>query len=156
MCSSDLIQGSTAGDAATIDGLDSSQFLRSDTADSTSGTLSIDSGAQLRVGSTIGIESKQFTVDSGIRELFRLGSSSICTGGIFTVSGTRNSFVHTSVWSWSTTHNASGRGTMTQLSGGEYSNVTFYLDIKSDGSAIISMNCGGSTSFQVKIGRAHV
>ena len=92
-----------------------------------------------------------YSVDSGIREMFRVTSAGLCTGGTFTISGTRGGFVHTSQWAWSSTHNSSGRGVLTQLSSGEYSNITVYLDVKSDGSVIVSANWGSAQGYNISI-----
>ena len=92
-----------------------------------------------------------YNVGAGIRELFRVSQSALCTGGTFTIFATRGSFVHTTQWAWSSTHNGSGRGVLTQLSSGEYSNITVYLDVASDGSIIISADWGAAQGYNISI-----
>jgi len=99
------------------------------------------------------MESRDIGLSSGIRELFRVGESSLCTGGIFALSGLRNNFVHTSMWSWSSTHHSPGKGMLTQLSSGEYANITVYLDITSTGDVIICADVGGTTPFSISVSK---
>jgi hypothetical protein len=95
--------------------------------------------------------SSSYSVGSGIRELFRVGSSNLTTGGTFSLSATRGGFVHSSLWAWSTTHNATGQGTLTQLSSGQYSNINVYLDVAGDGSAIISADWGAAQGYGLSV-----
>jgi len=98
------------------------------------------------------IYSNTANTSSGIRELFRVANDALCTSGYFTISATGNGFVHTSQWIWSTTHNGgNGRGVLTQLSGGEYSNITLYLDVTTAGSAIISADWGASYGYSIQL-----
>lgn len=91
------------------------------------------------------------TSAGGIKELFRVASLGLCTGGTFTISGTRGSFVHISQWAWSSTHNSTGRGVLTQLSSGEYSNIPVYLDVSNNGDVIISANWGAAQTYNISI-----
>lgn len=90
-----------------------------------------------------------YTADSGIRELFRVPSKSLSTGGTFTLSSTRNGFVHTSQWSWSSNHPS--RGALKQINGGQYSDIPIYLDVSSNGSAILSADWGAAQSYNISI-----
>jgi len=109
------------------------------------------SGGEIKSGSVLAMESRDIGLSPGIRELFRVDGLSLCTGGIFALSGTRNGFVHTSMWSWSSTHNSTGRGMLTQLSSGEYANITVYLDITGNGDVIICADVGGTTTLQISV-----
>jgi hypothetical protein len=89
---------------------------------------------------------------SGIREIFRVSHVGLCTGGRFSIAGTGNSFVHSSQWAWSSTHNGGyGRAWLIQLTSGEYSNITMYVDTTSAGDVIISTNLGGAFTMNVFI-----
>jgi hypothetical protein len=55
------------------------------------------------------------------------------------------------MWSWTTTHNGTGRGVLTQLSSGDYTNITLYLDVNSNGSALISADWGGAQEFMITV-----
>jgi len=91
------------------------------------------------------------SLGAGPRELFRISHVSLCTGGIFSISATRGNFVHTSTWSWNSNHNATGRGTLTKLSGGQYSSITVYLDVISTGNAIISADWGAAQTINISV-----
>ena len=89
--------------------------------------------------------SQDFSYGSGWRELFRISHIGLCTSGRFSLNGTGNSFVHSSQWAWSSTHNGgTGRGRIIQLTGGEYSDIQFALDTTTAGDIIISANFGTS------------
>jgi hypothetical protein len=116
-----------------------------------SGTTYFDTSIHSR-GSEFQHLSASYTAPGGgPREIFRVPSSWLCTNGIFSLSATRGSFVHGSMWAWTTTHNGAGQGTLTMLSSGTYSNVTVYLDVTSDGAATISVDWGASEGYQVTI-----
>ena len=116
-----------------------------------SGSLTV-SDLNFNLGSEFQSISRAYTAPgSGPREIFRVPSSWLCTNGIFSLSATRNSFVHGSMWSWTTTHNGSGQGTLTMLSSGNYTNITVYLDVESGGGAVISADWGAQEGFQVTI-----
>ena len=116
-----------------------------------SGTTYFDTNIHSR-GSEFQHLSASYTAPGGgPREIFRVPSSWLCTNGIFSLSATRGSFVHGSMWAWTTTHNGAGQGTLTMLSSGTYSNVTVYLDVTSDGAATISVDWGASEGYQVTI-----
>ena len=87
----------------------------------------------------------------GPREIFRVPHSRLCTNGIFSLSATRGSFVHASMWSWTTTHNGAGQGTLTMLSSGTYSNITVYLDVESGGGCIVSADWGSGQDYHVTV-----
>ncbi len=107
-------------------------------------------GGRVDIGDYLQLQSTSATSGgSGPYELFRVGQNGLCTGGIFSVSATRGGFVHTTMWAWSSTHNSSGQGTLTQLSSGNYSNITMYIDVDSGGNAIISADWGGSQACSV-------
>jgi hypothetical protein len=84
---------------------------------------------------------------TGPYEMFRVPSTYLCTSGFFSISATRGSYVHTSTWAWSSSHNGSGQGTITMLSSNTYSNMTMYLDVAYDGAAIISADWGGAQGY---------
>jgi hypothetical protein len=89
---------------------------------------------------------------SGIREIFRVSNVGLCTGGRFSIAGTGNSFVHSSQWAWNSTHNGGyGRAWLIQLTSGEYSNITMYVDTTPGGDIIISTNLGGAFTMNVFI-----
>jgi len=116
-----------------------------------SGSLTV-SDLNFNLGSEFQSVSRSYTAPgSGPREIFRVPSSWLCTNGIFSLSATRGSFVHGSMWSWTTTHNGSGQGTLTMLSSGNYTNITVYLDVESGGGAVISADWGAQEGFQVTI-----
>jgi len=116
-----------------------------------SGTTYFDSNVQ-SVGSEYQYISQSYTAPgSGPREIFRVPSSWLCTNGLFSLSATRGSFVHGSMWSWTTSHNGTGQGTLTMLSSNNYSNITVYLDVESGGGAVISADWGASEGFNVTI-----
>ena len=116
-----------------------------------SGSLTV-SDLNFNLGSEFQSVSRSYTAPgSGPREIFRVPSSWLCTNGIFSLSATRGSFVHGSMWSWTTTHNGAGQGTLTMLSSGTYTNITVYLDVESGGGAVISADWGAQEGFQVTI-----
>ena len=115
-----------------------------------SGTTYFDTGIHSR-GSEFQYSSGGYAVGSSIREIFRVPHSRLCTSGIFSLTATRGSFVHGSMWSWTTTHNGTGQGTLTMLSSGNYTNITVYLDVESGGGAIISANWGSGQDYQVTV-----
>jgi hypothetical protein len=116
-----------------------------------SGTTYFDSNVQ-SVGTEYQYISYATTAPgSGPREIFRVPSSYLCTNGLFSLSATRNSFVHGSMWSWTSSHNGSGQGTLTMLSSNNYSNITMYLDVDSGGEATISADWGNTEGFQITI-----
>jgi hypothetical protein len=105
--------------------------------------LLINSGAYYYVNEIVLTGNQSTTVSStGPKEIFRVGSSNLVTSGIFSIAATRGNYVTGSTYSWTSSHNASGYGTITQLSSTNYTQVDVYLDIASDGSAIISINWG--------------
>jgi len=79
-----------------------------------------------------------YTASSGIRELFRVSQYAITTSGTFTLTATRNGFVHVSKWAWSSNHPSYGM--LTQITGGEYSDITVYMDVNYSGDVIFSAN----------------
>jgi hypothetical protein len=97
-------------------------------------------GATSADGSTGNISS------AGPKELFRLGSSRLCTSGIFTIAATRGNYVTSCTYSWTSSHNGGSYGTVTQLSSTNYTQHTVYLDINSSGDAILSINWTGYDS----------
>ena len=118
---------------------------------SPSGKLDVNGDFYIKGVSGINNHYGSYSVGAGIRELFRVSQSALCTGGTFTIFATRGSFVHTTQWAWSSTHNGSGRGVLTQLSSGEYSNIIVYLDVASDGSIIISADWGAAQGYNISI-----
>jgi hypothetical protein len=107
-------------------------------------------------GMFLGAESESYSYSgnapqSGVTEIFKVLSIRLCTSGVFSISATRGSFVHSSMWSWTTTHNGTGRGVLTQLSSGDYTNITLYLDVNSNGSALISADWGGAQEFMITV-----
>ena len=118
---------------------------------SPSGKLDVNGDFYIKGVTGINNHYGSYSLGAGIRELFRVSQSALCTGGTFTIFATRNSFVHTTQWAWSSTHNGSGRGVLTQLSSGEYSNITVYLDVASDGSIIISADWGAAQGYNISI-----
>jgi hypothetical protein len=89
--------------------------------------------------------SQDFSYGSGWRELFRISHIGLCTSGRFSLNGTGNSFVHSSQWAWSSTHNGgTGRTRLVQLTGGEYSDVQFSIDVTGAGDIIVNANFGTS------------
>ena len=88
---------------------------------------------------------------NGFCELFRVGSSSLCTSGIFSLGATRGGYVAGGLFTWSTTHNGSGRGVITQLSSGEYSNFSLSADVASGGDVIICADWGSSQSYSISV-----
>jgi hypothetical protein len=89
--------------------------------------------------------SQDFSYGSGWRELFRIPHIGLCTSGRFSLNGTGNSFVHSSQWAWSSTHNGgTGRTRLVQLTGGEYSDVQFSIDVTGAGDIIVNANFGTS------------
>ncbi|MFA6184522.1 MAG: tail fiber domain-containing protein, partial [Candidatus Shapirobacteria bacterium] len=107
----------------------------------------------LYISGTTGINqhSGSYSVGSGIRELFRVPAASLMTGGMFTISATRGSFVHTSQWAWSSSHNSTGTGMLTQLSSNSYSNIMVYLDVDSSGNMIVSADWGAAQAYSISI-----
>ena len=98
------------------------------------------------------IKSSDYNFSGGWREMFRVSHVGLTTSGRFTLNGTGNSFVHSSQWAWSSTHNGgTGRGRIIQLTGGEYSDIQFALDITGAGDIIISANFGTSYTLNVFI-----
>ena len=91
------------------------------------------------------IKSADYSFGSGWRELFRVSHIGLTTSGRFTLNGTGNSFVHSSQWAWSSTHNGgTGRTRLVQLTGGEYSDVQFSIDVTGAGDIIVNANFGTS------------
>jgi len=88
---------------------------------------------------------------SGPYEMFRVSSTYLCTNGFFAISATRNSFVHCSTWAWSSSHNGSGQGTITQLSSTTYANITVYLDVDTSGDCIVSADWGSSQNYSLYV-----
>ena len=119
----------------------------------TNPTAKLDVIGDIHVGGASGINQHRgdYIASSGIREIFRLSSHALTTSGTFSLSATRSGFVHSSQWAWSTTHNSTGRGTLTQLSSGDYGNLTLYLDVTGNGSAIISADWGSSQAYSLSI-----
>jgi hypothetical protein len=112
-------------------------------------------GGLLTVGgdtSSYQIKSSDYNFSGGWREMFRVSHVGLTTSGRFTLNGTGNSFVHSSQWAWSSTHNGGyGRGRIIQLTGGEYSDVQFALDTTPAGDIIISANFGTSYTLNLFI-----
>lgn len=113
----------------------------------------LDVNGDLYVKGAIGINQHfgSYSVQSGIRELFRVSQSRFTTGGTFTISATRSYFVHTSQWAWSSNHYSTGRGVLTQISSSEYSNIIVYLDVAYDGSVIVSADWGAPQDYSISI-----
>ena len=112
-------------------------------------------GGLLTIGentSSYQIKSSDYNFSGGWREMFRVSHVGLTTSGRFTLNGTGNSFVHSSQWAWSSTHNGGyGRGRIIQLTGGEYSDIQFALDITTAGDIIISANFGTSYTLNLFI-----
>jgi hypothetical protein len=88
---------------------------------------------------------------SGPYEMFRVSSTYLCTNGFFAISATRGSFVHCSTWAWSSSHNGTGQGTITQLSSTTYTNITVYLDVDTSGDCIVSADWGSSQNYSLYV-----
>jgi len=117
-------------------------------------SVKIASGRKLVINSDTNYQSlaEDLSFSSGIREIFRVPHQGLCTGGKFSIAGTGNSFVHSSQWMWNSTHNGGyGRAYAIQLTSGEYSNITMYVDTTSAGDVIISTNLGGAYTMQLVI-----
>lgn len=106
------------------------------------GFLTMKSELQL-IGATSADGSTGNISSAGPKELFRVGSSRLCTGGIFTIAATRGNYVTSCTYSWTSSHNGGSYGTITQLSSTNYTQHTVYLDIDGGGNAIISINWTG-------------
>jgi hypothetical protein len=107
-------------------------------------------------GLFLGSESESYSYSGtapqgGVTEIFRVGSTRLCTSGIFSISATRGSFVHSSMWSWTSTHNGTGQVVLTMLSCGNYTNINVYIDMNSGGSCIISADWGSSQEFMITV-----
>jgi hypothetical protein len=117
-------------------------------------SVKIASGRKLVINSDTSYQSlaEDLSFSSGIREIFRVPHQGLCTGGKFSIVGTGNSFVHSSQWMWNSTHNGGyGRAYAIQLTSGEYSNITMYVDTTSSGDVIICTNLGGAYTMQLVI-----
>ena len=88
---------------------------------------------------------------SGPYEIFRCNSTNLCTSGFFSISATRNSYVHTSTWAWSSSHNGTGQGTITMLSSTTYSNMTVYLDVDGSGDCWVSADWGAAQGYSFTV-----
>jgi hypothetical protein len=103
----------------------------------------------------IDVSKKNVVTASGIKEIFRVGSTSLTTSGLISLSGTRGSFVHISTWTWSSNHQANGYGTLTRHNLGNYSTLPIYLDVTGNGSIIFSANWGGSMTYNYTVQLFH-
>ena len=88
---------------------------------------------------------------AGFQELFRIASSNLTTSGTFALSATRGGFVHGSNFAWTSTHNATGQGTLIMLSSGSYSNIDIALDVNVNGDVIISANWGAAQTYGITV-----
>lgn len=88
---------------------------------------------------------------SGVYEVFRVSSSQLCTSGFFSVGTVSGSYVHTSTWAWSSSHNGSGQGTITMLSSNTYANMTMYLDVDTGGNCIVSADWGRAQNYNYSV-----
>lgn len=122
------------------------------TADGVNGDFSVQGNiiaARATVGGILEIMSGVFSIGSGIREIFRVSGYMLCSAGTFTITATRNSFVHVSMWSWSASH--PGVGFLTQLSSNDYSTVSLFLDISSNGDVVISADWGDAQTYALSV-----
>ena len=91
---------------------------------------------------------KSVSTTAGIKEVFRSGGAGLVSSGMLTLSGTRGGFVHTSIWTWTVNHQAAGYGTLTRHNLGNYGTVTVHLDAEQYGSVILSVEWGGTMSYE--------
>jgi hypothetical protein len=90
---------------------------------------------------------KSVPTTAGIKEIFRVSSTSLGASGLISLSGTRLDFVHVSIWTWSGNHQANGYGTLTRHNLGNFGVLPVYLDVAGNGSIIFSADWGGSMTY---------
>lgn len=113
--------------------------------------LTNEGNLQLKGESGVNIYHAEASASTGIRELFRIGGYALATSGTFSLAATRGGFVHTSIWAWTSNHQAVGQGTLTQLSSGGYSDIDLYLDVHTNGSMIISADWGDVQTYKISV-----
>lgn len=114
----------SGADAGTLDSLDSTQFLRSDTSDSyTSGTLTFDSGTGLVVNGTTTLAN---LILGGDTFTDFTGTGLVVSGGVLSVSGlTTNEFASANISQW--TNDSGYISSITGLNISELTNDSGYL-----------------------------
>ncbi len=101
-------------DAVTLDGLDSTQFLRSDTSDNyTSGTLTFDAGTTLDINGDLVVSDTNIAFDGASTTFTTTGALNISTGGTITIGDGGDAItINSSDWDISTTGDLTGIGSI--------------------------------------------